>query len=455
MKRASREQGFTLVELVFGVTIMAIMVAAVGGLFMDNLKTVTLGKARAIGLALANEKMEYLRSLPYDALATQNGTIYPPGSIADNETVVRGSYTFLVNNRIEYVDDPYDGYASCPCASGPAAGKPRDLYPYDYKKAHIIIKLKTSNQVVAELSTDVAAKAAETSSNTGILSIKVLDASGNPIPNATVTITNPSPNPAVNISTTTDVDGLVVVPRLPPYSNNTYVVTVTKSGYSTDGTIADPPGSQTAVKLNPNVLTQQITSLTMSIDQLSTLYVHAIDTDGVAKASFPITITGAKKTKNNPTVYKYSQSSTTTAGGDITVANMEWDDYSFSVGAGYYVVSSAPMAPASLAPNSSTSVNLVISDDSTWPTIAKVNPTSGQTGTASSSVTVTGTNLSSAAMKLQLTGQSDINGTGCSSTSTSLTCNVNLTGAATGDWSLVVTKSGKTATQTGGYHVVP
>jgi len=55
------EGGFTLVELVFGAVIMALMVGSIGTLFIDNLHTVTLGKARAIGLAVANEKIEALR----------------------------------------------------------------------------------------------------------------------------------------------------------------------------------------------------------------------------------------------------------------------------------------------------------------------------------------------------------------------------------------------------------
>src|SRR5476649_2277155 len=175
MKHRS-DGGFTLVELVFGAVIMALMVGSIGQLYVSNLSTVVLGKSRAIGVALANEKIEALRDLPYDSVSTQNGTIYPPGNVLDDETVLKDSYKFSVHTDINYVDDPYDGYASCPCASGPAAGKPKDLYPYDYKKAQVTVKLASSGQIVALLATDIAGKAAETSSNTGILSITVLDA---------------------------------------------------------------------------------------------------------------------------------------------------------------------------------------------------------------------------------------------------------------------------------------
>ncbi len=439
---------------------MALMVGSIGTLFIDNLHTVTLGKARAIGLAVANEKIEALRDLPYDSISTKNGTIYPPGALLDNETVIRDNYKFNVHTDINYVDDAYDGYITCPCASGPAAGKPKDLYPYDYKKAQVTVTLVSSGAVVSTLSTDISGKAAETSSNTGILSITVLDANGQPVENANVTITNASQSPAVNIATTTDNNGLVIIPKLPPDSLNRYQVIASLPGDSTDGTIPDPAGVQNAVKLNPNVLVQQITALTLAIDRVSTLYVHVTDTSGAAKSSFAVTVTGAKKIMTNTDVFKYSQASTTNGTGDITLTGMEWDAYSFTLPSGYYLVSSSPYSPVALNPNGSLTANLVVSNSSSYPRIVSVFPASAQTGTASTSVAVTGSNFSGGnTLTLSLAGQTSINATGCNGAGTNpamtLTCIVNLTGAATGLWDLSVTNSGNTATQTGGFNVTP
>ena len=455
-----KEGGFTLVEVVFGAVIMALMVASIGQLFISNINTVVLGKSRAIGVALVNEKMEALRDLPYDSVATQAGTIYPPGNILDNETVVKDNYKFSVHTDINYVDDPYDGYASCPCASGPAAGKPQDLYPYDYKKAQITVKLASSGAVVATATTDIAGKAAETSSNTGILQVKVIDSNGLPVANANVTILNTSPNPDVNISTTTDNNGLVLIPRLPPYSNNSYHVTASLPGYSTDGTIPDPPGSQTAVQQDMNVLAQQINPITLAIDHLSTMYIHVVDTSAGAVSGLSVTTSGTKTTKANPTVYKYSQATATSATGDITLSGMEWDSYSFSVPSGYYLVSSSPYVKAALAANSSTTVNLVVSTNSNWPVITAATPVTQQTGTNSFTIKITGSNIpTSATMKLQKSGESDIAGTSCSSAGTSPTqthtCTFNLSGAATGTWDIAVTNGTGTTTQVGGFSVTP
>ena len=208
------ESGFTLIETIIGLVVMTLMVTAVTQLFVDNLRVVTLGKARAVGLALAEEQMENLRDLPYQSVATQFGGIYPPGLLPDTQTLVRGGYTFTVSTKIVYIDDPYDGNAT-----GTIVGKPKDIYPFDYKRADVGVYLKTSGKEVAQLSSDIAAKAAETGSNSGILAIKVIDANGNPIAGANVTITNPNPSPAVNITITTDDLGNVESPtyrRIPP-----------------------------------------------------------------------------------------------------------------------------------------------------------------------------------------------------------------------------------------------
>jgi type II secretory pathway pseudopilin PulG len=461
MKHQRGEGGFTLIETILGMTVMIIMIVAVTNLFVSNLRTVTVGKAKAIGLSLANEQLEYLRDLPYQSVATQGGAIYPPGIIPDTQTLVRGGYTFTVKTEVNYIDDPYDGYISCPCSTGPAAGKSKDLNPADYKKAQITVKLKSSGAVVATLTSDFAAKAAETASNTGVLSVLVKDATDTPIANANVTITNSAQTPNVNISTTTDNLGYVTIPNLPLDSSNRYFVTASLGGYSTDATEGDPAGaSVTAVELNPNILVQQVTQVVMQIDRVSNMTVHVVDTTGAALSSKAIRITGAKvleKTSGVASKYKYDVTSTTNASGDITLTGIEWDAYSFTPPSGSYLVSAQPYVPVSLLPSSSQAVTLVLSTSSSYPTVTKMTPTSAQTGTSAVSFTLNGTNLGSGTtVALRQAGQSDIVATGLAFTgSTKITGSFNLTSAATGSWDLIVTKSGNTVTQTGGFNVTP
>lgn len=442
--------GFTLIESLIGVAMVAIMAVAIVGLFASNLITLNLGQKRATGLALANEKMEFLRDLPYDSLATQNGPIYPAGNLLDSETVTRNNATYRVETLIRYVDDPFDGDLD-----GSIAGKPQDLYPYDYKQAEIEVFVANTGNKVATLTSNIAAKAAETSSNTGILRTKVQDANGQPIPDATIHITNPSVNPAVDITTTTDSSGLVVIPKLPPDSNNRYKIVVTKSGYSTEQTYPDPAGSQVATLVNPNVLVQQITDVSFSIDRLASLTVEVVDTNGAPVAGLSTTIRSSKTTYTNPTVFKYDQAHTTDAAGRFTVGSIEWDSYTASVPAGNYILATIPYQSFVVQPQEATTIKLVVSTDSTWPRISSINPIDGATG-EQPAVTITGANLGSGStITLKRSGSSDIVATGVSSGGggSTLTGNLNLTGAATGSWDVVINNGGKQTTQTGGFSV--
>lgn len=445
-----RSHGFTLLESLVGVAIVAIMAVAVVSVFSANIVTMNLSQSRATGLALANEKMEYLRDLPYDSLATQHGAIYPAGTIADSETVTRNNASYRVETLIRYIDDPFDGNID-----GTIAGKPKDLYPYDYKQAEIEVFTAKTNVKVAKLTTNIAAKAAETSSSTGILRAKVQDANGQPVADATVKITNASVNPAVDITTTTDNNGLVVIPKLPPDSNNRYNIVVTKSGYSTDQTFADPAGSQTAVLVNPNILVQQITDVSFSIDRLANVNVTVVDTNGAAVNGLTATVRGSKTTYANPTVYKYQQNHTTDAGGGITLTGIEWDSYSFILSSGYYLVATIPYQPVPVPPQDTTAIKLIVSTDASWPRITKIDPNSDTTGDPTS-ITITGNNLTSGTtITFKRAGSSDIVATGVISSGggTTLTGIVNLNGAATGAWDVVITNGGKQVTQTGGFNV--
>ncbi len=446
------ENGFTLLEVLLGLTIMAIMVAAVSQLFVSNLQTLTLSKSHAIALAAANEQIEYLRDLPYDSVKTQTGAIYPPGNIPDTQQIVRGGFTFNMTTEITYVDDPYDGNAA-----GTIVGKPKDLNPADYKKAQVTLRLR-SGQMVAQLTTDIAGKAAETASNTGIISVLVVDANGTPITDANVHITNPAPSPAVDITTNTDSQGMVMIPNLPPDASNRYQVTVTLSGYSSDGTLADPPGAQTAAQPNLNVIAQNTQTVTLKIDRTATLNLHVTDTSGAALASKTVTVKGSKLIYRTADVPKYSQALSTDASGNISITGIEWDSYSFVPQAGYYLVSSQPYAPASVLPGANLTVNLVLATSSSYPAVTSVAPGSAQTGTASINFVITGTNLSSGtSVVLRRSGQSDINESGetSSNANKTLTGTLNLTGALAGLWDVVVTSGGNTVTQVGGFNVTP
>lgn len=446
-------RGSTLVEIIISLSIISVVILAVISVLVFNLRIISSGKARSIGTALANEKLENLRNMSYDSLATVNGPIYPAGTIADDENIIVSGIKMRVHTDIDYVDDPYDGNYD-----GTVTGKPKDFYPYDYKKATISVYLVADNQKLTSLSSNIAGKVAETASNTGIIAIKVQDANGNPVADAIVHLTNPAVTPAVDITTNTDNQGQVLVPKMPPDANKQYHIEVTKAGYSSDQTY--PISAQVPVPAQPdfNVFAQQTVSLTFSIDQTASLTVRLKDPSGGVLAGKSVTVTGQKllnDPNSTPDVAKTTQTLTTDSGGQINIASLEWDSYTFSV-AGYQILTSSPYSPISVDPLSSTTIDITADISSTnYPTISNVSPRSAMPGT-SIQLDVVGSNMNgSTTLRLKKSGQSDIVATGISYDSSTGTLNgtVDLAGATPGNWDIQVTKSGLTTTQAGGLNV--
>lgn len=383
-----RTSGFTLVEILVDFVIIAIVAIAIVSGFVAAQRGIQLAKAKIAAVALANEKMEVIRNMPYDDLSTAHGTIYPPGEILDDEPVSRKSMDFNVKTTIFYVDDPYDGNFS-----GTIPGKPQDIYPYDYKKTEIKVYKIGRTAPLAVITTNVSAKAAETPTNTGILYLCVIDSLNNPVEGAVATVQNTTTDPPVDMQFTTDSSGCVMVPALPPSSHNNYHIVVTKDGFSTEMTY--PRTSQNPNELQPDIdiIAQQVTNLTFSIDKVSVLRVHTIDLAGAPVPDVVIHIEDSKQIYFNPVTYKYSQDHQTDSGGNLVLNNMEWGDYKFSILTDdKYLSATSPVQPVRLNPDSELDVTLYVTDSSTSPRILNFTPARG-VGSDITTITISGENF--------------------------------------------------------------
>jgi prepilin-type N-terminal cleavage/methylation domain-containing protein len=61
-----RTAGFTLIEVVVGLSLVAALFVGVAALFVASARAVSSARAATIGGLLAREKMEQLRALPFD-----------------------------------------------------------------------------------------------------------------------------------------------------------------------------------------------------------------------------------------------------------------------------------------------------------------------------------------------------------------------------------------------------
>lgn len=446
--------GFTLVEVLIATAIIGIISASILGTIILFSKYSQASKEKVQAQNLANQQIELLHNMSYDSLATIGGPIYPPGTIQDLQTLTVDGQQFKVHIYISYVDDPFDGNAA-----GTIPAKPADLYPYDYKKISIAIKDKYDFKVLAETTTSIAGRAAETATNTGILSLKVQNAQGQPVANANIVLTNPNKVPPVNITTFTDISGLVLIPGLPPSSINDYHVVASLNGYSSDSTNpAYAPNNLYPTLSDFNILVQQITPIVLSIDTVATMNITVTDITGTVVPSLQINLKSAKQTYTNPITDKFNQNFTTNASGIINITNLEWDSYTIAVPVGYYVVTTNPYQEVAINPSQTLNVGLVVTTDSTYPTIASISPLSG-VNTAPISFTIIGTKLpTGSTVTLKLAGQADIVATSVVSSGgdTTLDGTFDLTGAVAGNWDLVViAPNGKIATQPVGFTITP
>lgn len=326
-----------------------------GVLVILQMLLASIGEARVrvVASSLAQERLETAKNLPFDDVGTVGGI--PSGSLPQGEQVAVNGQTFSIATTVVYIDDVFDGLA------------PADPIPNDYKRVRVTVdwdgtfKPKTP-QV---MSTDVAPAGLEFIDDAGTLIVQVLTSQGLPLSNAEVHIQAPSVSPPVDLMTTTNVDGLVMLPGA-PMCFECYAINVTKAGYSTDRTYTTAEVANPA-KPQASVFEGQLTEISFVVDALSTLTVTTTRSRQANYALFPgvsFTLRGSKTIGTDvfdEPVYKYSQNFVTGALGQLVIPNLEWDSYSFilPLGSSIDIAGSKPLSSFPVAAGSNTPLTIV------------------------------------------------------------------------------------------------
>ncbi len=331
---------------------MGIFITVSAGLyqgFSNTLKLMSSIKIKEVATNLANEQFEIARNLPYASVGTINGI--PSGVFAQTQTITRDNRDFEMTITIRNFDDPFDGTLG---------GTPNDLSPADMKLMEIIVVCANcTNFSPVSMTTRIAPKNLETASTNGALVIKVFDASGSPVVGASVNIVNNVVSPVVNITDVTGNDGTLTIVDAPP-ATESYEITVTKTGYSTEKTYAiGGGGNPNPSKPNMTVVIQQISQMSFTIDALSTAPVNTFDNQCNPTPNFDFTITGTKLIGTNPDTLKYSRNLTSDGSGNLTISDLEWDTYNIvGTDSSYDIIGTNPLLSLGIPPNTTQNIQI-------------------------------------------------------------------------------------------------
>ncbi|NTW14118.1 MAG: carboxypeptidase regulatory-like domain-containing protein [Candidatus Moranbacteria bacterium] len=327
-----RKRGFTLVEAMFFLFLFSVIALTFYQLFAVGSKRILDVRRKLGATALASERMETVRSLPYASIGTKRpdgagGWDYgiPAGDILETESIVKTGATYTVHTVAQYEDDSFDGTAS---------GGTHDSIPTDYKQVRIEVTWvgAEGGQEVVTWGT-FSPEGVEQPSNTGVLSINVTDPSGASLQNADVHIVSATGN--VDLTAQTDVYGNLSFPGAPPASD--YMLYVSKNGYYGVQTYPAAPASAfNPLDLPMSVVIGSVNQKSFAIGRSSGITVRSEDAFGTAIPSVAFTLSGGHQvgTKLNTIpvepVYDFSVSDTTGSDGQKAYADRSYGRYALA-----------------------------------------------------------------------------------------------------------------------------
>lgn len=345
-----KNKGITLIEVVVGLGLMAILIQAVYFGFSNVLEATGKDKSRFDGISILEKEIEIIRNMPFSDVGISGG--YPVGKLLAEKNIQLGQSIFILKTTVRNIDDPFDGIIG---------GNPDDTAPADYKLIELEVSCDNCYYFAPiHMTTTVAPKGLESSSNNGSLFINVFDANGQSVSGANIKVVNNALNPTITINDTTNINGMLQLVDIPT-STSAYEITVSKNGYSSDKTYPiGGAGNPNPSKPHATIGQQQITQISFSIDKTSFLNISSIDKmcQPVPNVDF---LQEGTKLIGAPDILKYSTSSITNSNGLKIISGLEWDSYIFFSQDNVYDFSGTmPFLPIVINPDTTSDLKLII-----------------------------------------------------------------------------------------------
>lgn len=388
MMKRKTQKGFSLIEVMVGVAVFALFMIGIYGGITFIFKIVYQSRLRILETGILNEQVEIIRNLPFSDVGIINGS--PSGVLTRDMTTTRNGIDFTITRTIRNIDDPFDGVIG---------GVPNDTAPADYKMIDIEIICDHCDQhKPLVVSTQVSPKLLEGDPTHGALFIKVFDSQAKPVQGATIHIVSTSTNPTLDLTDTTDNDGMLRIVDLGA-GIDAYDITVTKAGFTTDQTRRPTIDLPNPVKPPASVQAQGVVEVSFSIDRVSSLQISTINSACEPVGSAPVLVMGTQLIGTDPDVLKIDQNLTTGAVGTYTLSNLDADSYGLRPSS-YDLVGTIPTLPVSLPAGAGQPVQLILGPNTANSLLVNVVDS------------ITGQPLSSSTVKITSTGYDKTKTTG-------------------------------------------
>ncbi len=257
-------RGFTFVELLVTVAVIGLVFTGLIASIHYTMKLISNTKTATSALALANERIEYIRSLSYANVGTAGGI--PDGPIPQNSTTTLNNVLFHERVLIQYVDSDDDG----------AGGADVNGILADYKEVKVEYSWNDLNGTsTIFILTNVVPPGIESTTGGGTLTVNVFDAGVLPVSGAEVRIYNDTTTSTIDTLRYTNVSGIAMFAGAPEAAN--YQITVTKPDFSTDQTYSATTSNPNPATPHVAVLESAVSTMNFQIDELSDLLVRTVE----------------------------------------------------------------------------------------------------------------------------------------------------------------------------------
>lgn len=251
-------------EVIIVIGLSTLVFAGLFASFEFSLKLIAHSRSKMTALSLATDRMEYIRSLPYNSVGTVAGI--PSGAIPQNRVVSLNGIDFDERVLIEYVDDPADG----------VGGADSNLILADYKNLKVEYSW-TSYGVPSSFSliSTIVPRSIETTAGGGTLRVNVFDADIAPLPGIDVRLLNTTGTSTIDVTRSTDSTGTAFFTGAPASAG--YEIFVSAPGYSSDQTRAATTSLPNPATLPVAVLESDVSTMNFQVDRVSTLNISAFN----------------------------------------------------------------------------------------------------------------------------------------------------------------------------------